>query len=233
MKIMIAVASTTHLDLHNEKVSKSCLEDMALQIRSKYIPQLINHDFSKQVGVLLYGEAFPLEDGEFALYVVSGIFENKSEKQNYKLGSPNTVWKKYKHYLHDSIKLSNQRNSRRKSQKPLSNTKRDLNIADLLETHLDSTHVLPDGRVYKIKRFIAATGDLRIEVYPKDHRPKHFHVISKQRAINARFDLETLELIDTKSGKVKRDDIRKIQNFFETYPKARQKLESEYKRMNS
>lgn len=231
MKILSFIASTTHLDLHNERMAKSALDDGALQIRSKYIPYLINHDFNKQIGVLLCGKVIQLEDGEFALYVVFGIFENESEKQNYRLGSPNTVWKKYKRYLDNPIKLS-QKISRRKPQKPLSNTKSDLSIADLLETHLDSTQILPDGRVYKIKRFIVATGDLRIEVYPKDHRPKHFHVISKQRAINARFDLETLELIDTKSGKVKKDDIKKIQNLFETYPKARQKLESEYKRMN-
>lgn len=232
MKIMTAVASTTHLDLHNERMSKLALEGMASQIRSKYIPQLINHDFSKQIGVLLYGKVSPLEDGEFALCVVSGIFESELEKQNYKLGSPNTVWRKYKHYLDDAKQLSKQKNGKRKPQRLSFNTKSDLYIADLLETHLDSTQVLPDGRVYKIKRFIAATGDLRIEVYPKDHYPKHFHVISKQRNIDARFDLNTLELISAKGGRVKKDDIKKIQNFFETHLEALQKLKGEHERMS-
>ena len=232
MKIMTAVASTTHLDLHNERMSKSALEGMALQIRSKYIPQLVNHDLGRQIGVLLYGKVLSLEDGEFALYVVSGIFESESEKQNYKLGSPNIVWRKYKHYLDYAKKLSNQKKDKRKSQGLLSDIRADFNIADLLEAHLDSTQVLPDGRIYKIKRFIAATGDLRIEVYPKDHCPKHFHVTSKQRGINARFGLNTLEFINTKSGRVKKDDIKKIQNFFETHPEALQKLKSEYKRMS-
>jgi hypothetical protein len=72
---------------------------------------------------------------------------------------------------------------------------------------------LPDGRAYKIKRFIAATEDLQIEVYPKNHQPSHFHVILKQRDINARFDIHTLELVNMKEGKIKEGDIKKFKIF--------------------
>ncbi len=90
------------------------------------------------------------------------------------------MWQKYKKYLDidELLKMSEQNYQANQ----IKSSSKNSNIADLLETHLDSTQVLPDGTVYKIKRFIAATGDFRIEVYPKDHEHQpHFHVISKQR----------------------------------------------------
>jgi hypothetical protein len=232
MKIITAIASTTHIDLHNERMAKSALDSMALQIRSKYIPQLIDHDFNRQIGILLYGKVAPMVDGEFALYVVSGVFEDELEKQSYISGSPNMVWQKYEHYLDDIEKLEKQTLVSKKTNPSKAIHKGQPNIADLLETHLDSTQVLPDGTVYKIKKFIAATGDLRIEVYPKDHYPAHFHVVSKQRGINARFDLNTLDFLSIKNGKIKENDIKKIQSFFKFYPDILDKLRKQHKRMN-
>lgn len=228
MKIGIGIASTTHIDRHNERMAKSALDGMADQIKGKYIPQLVEHDWNRHVGVLLYGEVFQLKDGEYALGVVAGLFENEDEKNKFKSGQPNKVWQNYKHYLNteELIGLSN-----RKEPDLVSQNRIPVNVADLLETHLDSTQVLPDGRVYKIKRFIAATGDLRIEVYPKDHEPSHFHVISKQRGINARFDIHTLELVNMKEGKIKKDDIKKIQDFFRISPTLLNRLRNEHSRM--
>jgi len=228
MKIGIGIASTTHIDRHNERMAKSALDGMADQIKEKYIPQLVEHDWNRHVGVLLYGEVFQLKDGEYALGVVTGLFENEDEKNEFKSGQPNRVWQNYKHYLNteELIRLSDQKKPDLVNQNRIP-----VNVADLLETHLDSTQVLPDGRVYKIKRFIAATGDLRIEVYPKDHEPSHFHVISKQRGINARFDIHTLELVNMKEGKIKKDDIKKIQDFFRISPTFLNRLRNEHSRM--
>ena len=228
MRIFTAIASTTHIDLHNERMSKSALDGMALQICSKYIPQLIDHDFNRQTGIVLYGKVVPFTDGEFALCVVSGLFENESEKQKYKLGSPNVVWKEYKHHLDDIKELIPNKiiNS------SLTVRRHEATVADLIETHLDSTQVLPDGTVYKIKKFIASTGDLRIEIYPKDHLPAHFHITSKQRNINARFDLNTLGLLSVKYGKIKQDDVKKIQHFFKFHPDILQKLKDEHKKLS-
>lgn len=228
MQINIGIASTTHLDRHNERMAKSALDGMAGQINEKYIPQLVEHDWNRHIGVLLYGEVFQLKDGEYALGVVTGLFENENEKNEFKSGQPNKVWQNYKQHLDIKklIELSDQKKSNLVNQNRVP-----VNVADLLENHLDSTQVLPNGRVYKIKRFIAATGDLRIEVYPKDHEPSHFHVISKQRGINARFDIHSLELVDMKDGKIKKDDIKKIQDFFRTSPTLLNRLRNEHSRM--
>ncbi len=92
---------------------------------------------------------------------------------------------------------------------------------------------MPDGTVYKIKRFIASTGDLSIDVYAKDHEYEpHFHVISKQRSIDARFDLETLEVISMKTGTIKQSDVKKIKDFFKLRPDKLKFLNDEHKRLN-
>lgn len=228
MQINIGIASTTHLDRHNERMAKSALDGMADQIKEKYIPQLIEHDWNRHIGVLLYGEVFQLKDGEYALGVVTGLFENENDKNEFKSGKPNKVWQNYKKYLgiEELINLNDKNKPDLVKQNDIP-----ISVADLLEVHLDSTQVLPDGRVYKIKRFIAATGDLKIEVYPKDHQPSHFHVISKQRDINARFDIYTLELVNLKAGKIKENDIKKIQDFFKTSPTLLNQLRNEHSRM--
>jgi hypothetical protein len=228
MQITVGIGSTTHLDRHNERMAKSALDGMAEQIKEKYIPQLIEHDWNRHIGVLLYGEVFQLKDGEYALGIVTGLFENEAEKIEFKSGQPNKVWHDYKKYLNieELINLNDKNKPNLVKQNDIP-----INVADLLETHLDSTQVLPDGRVYKIKRFIAATGDLRIEVYPKDHQPSHFHVISKQRGIDARFDINTLKLVNMKEGKIKENDIKKIQNFFRASPTLLNRLRNEHSRM--
>lgn len=231
MKIVTGIASTTHIDRHNERMAKSALDGMAEQIKEKFIPQLIEHDPNQHIGVFLYGEVFQLNDGEYALGIVSGIFENDQERERHKTGKPNDVWQDYKKYLDiDELLKMNDQNNRTNQEK---HPDKQSSIADLLETHLDSTQVLPDGTVYKIKRFIAATGDLRIEVYPKDHEHQpHFHVISRQRGINARFDLTTLDLMNMKQGTMQGNDVRKIQNFFKINPDILKKLKNEHKRLN-
>ncbi len=231
MKITIGIASTTHIDRHNDRMAKSALDGMAIQIKERFIPQLINHDPNQHIGVILYGEVFQLKDGEYALGIVSGIFENNKEKNVFITGENNNTWKEFKKYLDiEELTLLSESNNKKELKKSKS-TKSKLSIADLLERHLDSTQVLPDGTVYEIKRFIASTGDLKIELYPKDHRPAHFHIISRQRKINVRFSIDSLDLISTKQGKITGKDIKKIQYFFQKNPAILENLKSEYSRM--
>lgn len=232
MKITTAIASTTHLDRHDERMAKSALDSFTKGICKKFIPVLIEHDPNRQIGVLLYGKVVKLDDGEYALYVVLGEFENELEKQKYLNGSPNKVWGKYVSYL-AGIKDSTNPSSVNSNTPKIMDNYKDPNIVGLLETHLDSTQIWTDGRIYKIKRFIASAGDLQIHVHPKDHFPAHFHVLSKQRGIDARFDLETLDLINTKVGKVREEDIKKIKNFFEIHTDALEKLRSEHQRLST
>ncbi|MDD3861802.1 MAG: DUF4160 domain-containing protein [Candidatus Gracilibacteria bacterium] len=232
MKITTGIASTTHVDRHNERMAKSALDSMAEQIKERFIPQLIEHDPNQHIGVILYGEVFQLNDGEYALGIVSGLFENEQEKKNHKTGESNKVWQDHEKYLNiDELVKMNERNH----QTIRANSSRKLNIADLLEKHLDSTQVLPDGTVYKIKRFITSMGDLKIEVYAKDHMPNpdHFHVISKQRKINARFDIKTLNHVKNKQGSISSNDIKKIQNFFNTHPEMLEFLKNEHTRLSN
>ncbi len=72
MNITTAIASTTHIDKHGDRFAKSALDDMARQIKTKFIPHLVEHDPKQQVGAALYGEVFKLGDGEYALGVVTG-----------------------------------------------------------------------------------------------------------------------------------------------------------------
>jgi hypothetical protein len=99
MKIETGIASTTHIDQHNDQLTKSTLDNMAEQINEKFIPQLIEHDWDRHVGVILYGEVFQLDDGAYALGVVSGIFENEEEKTKCAPDTPNIFSNDYKEYL--------------------------------------------------------------------------------------------------------------------------------------
>ncbi len=195
-----------------------------------YIPFLIEHDWNRQIGILFYGEVFQLYDGEFALGVVIGIFEDESEKIKYKINTTNLVSDKYKAYLNKKS-IIEQHRTKSFNKKLNNNINEKHDIANDLEIHLDSTQIAPDGSIYKIKRFIASTGDLSIEVYPQDHNPPHFHLKSKQRGIDARVSLNTFELISTKKGKITPNDLKKTKNFFDMNPKALKKLKDESKRL--
>jgi len=106
-------------------------------------------------------------------------------------------------------------------------------IAEALETYLDSSRVLPNGTVYRIKLFVASVRGLNIEVYPKDHQfQPHFHVISIQRRMNARFDLVTIKYINCKSGHIRKSDERIIKDFFCKYPDELARLRSVHANMN-
>ena len=108
MKINIAIASTTHLDLHNHKMSKSALEWMASQINEKYIPLLIEHNREKLIGVNLYWEVFKLDDGEYALWVVQWRYESNIERKRFSPQKINNTTNKFSQYLNieELLKLS-------------------------------------------------------------------------------------------------------------------------------
>jgi len=84
-----------------------------------------------------------------------------------------------------------------------------------------------DGSVYNIKALIARVGDLRIHVY-RDHDPPHFHVVSVQRRINAKFSLETLEPM---TALIATRDAKRVKHFFQQNPIALRKLREEHARM--
>jgi hypothetical protein len=231
MQILGGIASTTHVDYHGDRVAKSALDKFADQIRAKYVPLLVNHDFSQQIGANFAARVVKLEDGEYALLVVSGIFDDGTEEASFPIGAANTVWQDYEHVL-DFIEASIPTLLSMASEAP---TPDDVaypeTIAGQLELYLDSTSVAPDGSVYLIKQRIASVGDLKVDIYPKDHDPPHFHVLSKQRNMNARFHIETLELINEKSGSIRSKEVKQIQEFFKANPEVLTRLRDEYQRL--
>ena len=139
MRITIGIASTTHVDAHNERMSRAALFGMAEQIRSRYIPQLIEHDQTQQIGVVLHAKVIKLDDGEFALFVVTGAFDNDQERCTYKSGANNTVWRTYQQYL-DNVRAPAAIGAVNKEDKPVSvfaATTDQQNVANMLERYFD------------------------------------------------------------------------------------------------
>jgi hypothetical protein len=223
MKIITSIASTTHVDRHGERMTKGALEDMANQVNSKYIPFLIDHDFDQQIGILIFGKVTEVGHGEYALMVISGVFETKEEFFKYPIGSDNLIWKNYSEYLSfvpEDIRVV--------EEFPIPQT-----LEQKLEAYLDSTKILPNGDVYRIKHFVTNIGDLQVHVWPKDHdHPEHFHVISKQRNIDARFDLNSLEFLSNKSGVIRKKDIKIIKKFFQQNYRELSNLREKYRNMH-
>lgn len=61
------------------------------------------------------------------------------------------------------------------------------------------------------KERVATIDDLQVKIYPNDHNPPHFHVISKNREIDAKFTIDKCELI---SGKMSSKNLKKIKAFY-------------------
>lgn len=106
-------------------------------------------------------------------------------------------------------------------------------LGEALGKHIDNTKIWTDGRVMFIKAFIDSVNDLKFVLYPKDHNPPHFHVISKSRKINACFSIKPVEYLSDKRGNITNDDIKKIKNFFEVRKSAYEFLLSEYNRLQA
>lgn len=228
MQTLGGIASTTHVDYHRQRMAKSLLDQFAEKIRAEYIPLLVNHDFSQQIGVNLAARVVELADGEYALLVVSGIFDDASEAAMFQVGAENTAYREYESVLDDIADSVPALLAMASDDAPPEDVSQPQTIADQLELHLDSTEIAPDGSVYLIKRRIVSVGGLEIHVYPQDHEPPHFHVVSKQRKIDARFHIETLELISMKRGEIRQKETRQIQDFFQTHPDAWESLKTEY-----
>jgi hypothetical protein len=229
MNTHLGIASTTHIDRHNDKMTLGALEGAAEQANSRLIPYLINHDFNQQIGVILYGEVFQLDDGEYALGVVVGLYESEYDKDTFKKGLPNTFTSAYEKYFDKEFLLDLSRSndsSNIKTERPNS-----FSLPDMLERFLNSTAFTPEGEIYYTKQLVASVGDLKIEVYPKDHFPPHFHVVSRSRGLNARFDLQTMEVISVKTGDLRGRDTKKIQKFFEMHPEMLEKLQQVHSKL--
>lgn len=94
MHITVGIASTTHIIEPGIKMAKSALISMAKQINDHFTPLDVEHK-GHYIGIVLCGKVKKLEDNEWGLYIVAGIFESVAEKSKYVFGEPNTEYQKY------------------------------------------------------------------------------------------------------------------------------------------
>ena len=66
---------------------------------------------------------------------------------------------------------------------------------------------------YEIKEKVGRINDLNVIIYSNDHNPPHFHVISNDKKIDAKFTIENCEKI---SGELNSKQLRKIRAFYES-----------------
>ncbi len=79
------------------------------------------------------------------------------------------------------------------------------------------------------KERVDTVRNMKILIYPNDHNPPHFHVIAKDGSVNAKFTIDTCELI---SGTISSKDIKRIQAFHK-HPKTVIVLERFWNKRNN
>lgn len=71
---------------------------------------------------------------------------------------------------------------------------------------------LPSIIGYEIRENIGSLNSMHLKIYTNDHNPPHFHVISKDGRIDAKFTIDTCEQI---AGVISSKDIVRIRNYWE------------------
>lgn len=74
-----------------------------------------------------------------------------------------------------------------------------------LSYEFNNTIIHTDGSVVEQRRLVDVLDRLKIEIYPNEHPPPHFHVLSKD--FNVSIDILTGEII---RGKLNGDDRKRI-----------------------
>lgn len=215
----IGIGSSTHLDAHGERFSKDALRSMADQVNAKYHPMLVGHvKVDTPPGALVAAKCFKLPDGETAMGIVVVFHTSFAARVSFQIGQENHNWEDYIDLI-DVARIIEEHELRMKERPDI-----EMSIEERLSAYLSSHIVHSDGKIEVRKQLVGSIKDLKIEVYANDHPPAHFHVTSKQRNINARFSVETLDHIDTKQGKISTKDKKLIKQFFKTNTDALETL---------
>ena len=105
-------------------------------------------------------------------------------------------------------------------------------LADLLLNYMELSEVeidfLLQNSDYNSKERITTIKNLKVIIYSNDHNPPHFHVISNDYNINAKFLIENEELL---SGEMKSKDLKRIKAFYES-PKIKMVMEKIWNKKN-
>jgi len=217
----VAIVVTSHLDKHGERFSKKAVVDVVKQIKNKLLPMRFNHDETAgDQGAVLSAVDFKLNDGEIAVGIVAVHFDNDEQRQKYKIGEINPYFDQYKELINvDLLSALN-------DMKMLLNEPENMGIREALNAYLNSHYLDDNGKETVRKYNVCNIGDFSIDIFPGDHQPAHFHVLSKQRGINARISVDNLDLISIKAGerKISKRDLKLIKRFFQSQPGQYDKL---------
>lgn len=223
---MLMIASTTHKDLHGMRMAKQALEGFEKSISKKYYPLQYNHDDSgAKVGVIVTAKLFEMPDGETALAALVIKHSNAEIAGRFPSGGDNLVFRDFQELI-DVKALMVAHDIKMKGYVEVEQS-----LDEKLESFMQSHIVMPNGQIRTNKYLIAKINKFRVEIYPKDHRPAHFHLISKKRNIDVRFNIETLDKISEKQGKISGGDEKLVKLFFKTHPDELTKLRKEAKRL--
>lgn len=84
----------------------------------------------------------------------------------------------------------------------------------------DSCYVIDDPKdgsvLVETKKLVDHIGDLRIEIFPKEHAPPHFHISGN--GVSVSFEIDSCKLLN---GRVSEKDLRKIEYY---HKRAKAKL---------
>lgn len=223
---MLAIASTTHEDLHGMRISKSALLDFRNSISENYIRYQINHnDDGPKLGVLAGAKLFEFPDGETGLSVIIIKHSDPEKAAIFSVGGLNNVFDQFQEAIVVDFLLALH------AVKMANYVRTELSLEDQLEAFFQSHIVGADGQIRTNKYLVTKVGGFRIEVYPEDHRPAHFHLISKPRKIDVRFTIDPLEWLSDKQGTISNKDEKIVKLFFRTHPSELKKLKLEAKRL--
>ncbi|MCG7857240.1 DUF4160 domain-containing protein [Flavihumibacter sediminis] len=83
-------------------------------------------------------------------------------------------------------------------------------LQNRINRYINDTIFWPSGEIVWIKHLIHRKRNMKIEMYPNDHNPPHFHVKSKCGSINATFGVYTGDYL---KGTINGNDILRIKAF--------------------
>lgn len=224
---VVSIASTTHVDRHNERMSSESMDDFVEAVRRRYQPYRFNHDPAfGTIGALISARSFQLPDGESAVAILIVFYTRGGASMVFPAGQKNEHFDDYLHHINVErlIEVHELEMKNSHDDEPVS-------LEEALEAFMDSHILHDDGTLEVHKHYVTRVGDLNIEIYPGDHPPAHFHAISIQRKMNIRFNLDTLEVDSVKQGNIGGKDAKLIKMFFTRNPNELAKLRKKAKAM--
>ncbi len=81
---------------------------------------------------------------------------------------------------------------------------------------------------FNSKERIATIKNLKVIIYSNDHNPPHFHVVSKDYEVNAKFLIENGELL---KGEINTKDLKRIKAFYNS-PKTKMVMQLIWEKKN-